>query len=539
MRRRMMLVGALVCLVGTAACIPTAAEPEVRDHEAPAPAARPRITPEPVQPAPPTNNGVRDLAIAPSGDVAARIDQHDDGSAPPVTPTPRAEDHFTYQRDGFTFHDLRGAAVPYVPRNEVAKDDDLPRDADGVRMHEVAGKLYDHPNFQAGDGIANLESYRLTGDEFYLDRALVQARHLVEHRVESRGAWFYAYTFDFRVHGNPAETMRAPWYSGLAQGKVLSFFSRLATVTDDDQWREAADRTFASFLNPPSATEPWVSRVDKYGLLWLVEYPHQANPAKSDHVFNGHMSAIVGLWDYYRVSKDPVALGMYDGSITTMRRYLPIIRVPDRASLYCVPHATPASGSYHTLHISQFVFLWLMTGKPEFVGMADTLRDDAPPPVLEDQRVVEFRADAQVGYTFDLQSAAVLDRDSETVQVGSTGTTIRRMRIGHRGIFYRMASSPLEGRWVQEGPDSAMVRGPIAEVNYKGLRYARLLPGRTYVGQRFNAAGDVVDTKEVVPADEVEVWFDRSAWVNGVRAGHMAVGPLAGTWVATADVDLL
>jgi hypothetical protein len=536
MRRRIVVAGALACLVATSACIPTAAEPEVREHGTPA--ARPAITPEPVEPAPPTSNGDKDLAIAPAGDIGAGIARHDDGSAPPGSPVPRAKDPFSYQQDGFAFRDLRGAAVPYVPKSEVAKDDDVPRDADGVRMHEVGGQLYDHPNFQAGYGIANLESYRLTGDEFYLDRALVQARHLVGHRVESRGAWFYAYTFDFRVHGNPRETMRAPWYSGLAQGKALSFFSRLAEVTDDDRWREAADRTFASFLLPPSRTDPWVARVDRYDLLWLVEYPHQADPEKSDHVFNGHMSAIVGLWDYYRVSKEPVALEMYDGSITTMRRYLPIIRVPDAPSLYCVPHATPASGSYHTLHISQFVFLWLMTGEAEFVRTADTLRDDAPPPVLEEERVVEFRAESQVGYVFDLQSGAVLARDNATVQVGSTDTTVRRMRIGHRGIFYRMATGPLAGTWVAEGPDVAMVTGPIAEVAYKGLRYARLQRGRTYVGHTFDASGKLIDTEQVVPTDDQEVWFDKSAWVNGIPAGHVAVGPLTGAWVATADIDL-
>jgi len=48
--------------------------------------------------------------------------------------------------------------------------------------------------------------------------------------------------------------LRAPWYSGMAQGLAISLFSRLSVVTGEARWRQAATATFDSLLIPPSDT---------------------------------------------------------------------------------------------------------------------------------------------------------------------------------------------------------------------------------------------------------------------------------------------
>jgi len=536
-RRRVMLSGALAAIAAATGCMPSAASrTRSRPPSEPASAPRSSVTPvEPVQPKP--RPAGADLAVPPTGNVAERIAQHDDGSAPPGTPAPRPTVSFAFQRDGFRLNELSGKAMPYTLRQAVVLDDSMPQTADGVRLYEIAGRLYEHPNFQAGHGLNCLETYRLNGRRHYLELALRHGEHLVEHRVESRGAWFFQYTFDFRVHANPNETMRAPWYSGLAQGKVLSFFSRLYEITGERRWLEAARRTFASFLNLPSKSAPWVTRVDQHNLLWLVEYPYVGDPSRSDHVFNGHMSALFGLWDYYRVARADAAMALFDGSVTTMRRYLSVMRVPRRPSMYCVPHGFLATGSYHSLHISQFVHLWLMTGATEFIAMADALRDDYPPVELPEPRAVKLQAGRHAGYAFDISTGQVLDRTEVTLSHPSTAMTRRRLRFGDRGIFYRLDDGPLAGWWVVENK-RAMLRGPVAEVQYKGFRAAILRRGRTYRGRAYDANGRLLGTNDVVTSRDTTVWLDKSAWIDGAPASHLATGELAGYWVRTKELTL-
>ncbi|MEE3920669.1 hypothetical protein V2I01_27810 [Micromonospora sp. BRA006-A] len=78
------------------------------------------------------------------------------------------------------------------------------------------GVLYDHPVVQADWGLDNLNAYQVTGDRFFLDRAIAQARRNLDRKVESRGAWWYSYPFDLpRCTGL---VLQAPWYSAMAQG---------------------------------------------------------------------------------------------------------------------------------------------------------------------------------------------------------------------------------------------------------------------------------------------------------------------------------
>jgi uncharacterized protein YyaL (SSP411 family) len=146
--------------------------------------------------------------------------------------------------------------LPYNSNYVRPFNEPVPRDAYGVRMYSIDGKLFDHPVAQASDGLDALNSYRLSEDRRYLDRALADADRLVNRKVVSDGAWYYPYPFDFALHGNLDDMMVAPWFSGMAQGEALSLFVRLHQTTGAAEWRTAADATFASFSTPQSATGP-------------------------------------------------------------------------------------------------------------------------------------------------------------------------------------------------------------------------------------------------------------------------------------------
>lgn len=54
--------------------------------------------------------------------------------------------------------------------------------------------------------------------------------------------------------------------------------------------------------------------------VFYEEYP---NIAKPSHVLNGHMWALFGIWDFYRVTGDKVARKMFDDGVLALRAELP------------------------------------------------------------------------------------------------------------------------------------------------------------------------------------------------------------------------
>ncbi|GAA5167272.1 hypothetical protein GCM10011366_30710 [Ornithinimicrobium tianjinense] len=127
-------------------------------------------------------------------------------------------------------------------------------DSTGVRVFRAdweGDKIFDHPVAQAQYALSALESYRLTGEQQYLDVALKNAQRIVDRRHEIDGAWYFPYDFDFDLYRNGRGVLTAPWSSGMSSGQALSVFVRLHEVTGDQAWRDAADHTFAAFLQEP------------------------------------------------------------------------------------------------------------------------------------------------------------------------------------------------------------------------------------------------------------------------------------------------
>ncbi|MBC7077868.1 MAG: hypothetical protein H5T92_06140, partial [Synergistales bacterium] len=190
-------------------------------------------------------------------------------------------------------------------------------------------------------------------------------------------ATFIPYPFDFPVHGR--DPLDAPWYSGMAQGQALSAFVRLFEVTGNQTYKNFADRLFLSLTQHKSSDDPnipWVTIVDKNGFLWFEEY---AKGNYGDYTYNGHMYAVMGLYDYHRLTEDPVALKLYQGGMTTIRRYAEEIRNPGDVSSYCLVHPDVKSKSYHEVHIRELRLFSRMTGDPTFDQIAALFRQDYTP----------------------------------------------------------------------------------------------------------------------------------------------------------------
>lgn len=116
-----------------------------------------------------------------------------------------------------------------------------------------------------------------------------------------------------------------------------------------------------------------MARIDTAGYYWIEEYPHNLRPGQT---LNGYIAALYGVYDYYRLTKKPIALKLYDAALTTLKHYLPYYRTPHQTSLYCIGHHIKASEGYHNLHIKMMDKLSHITGDPFFIVFKDIFSYD-------------------------------------------------------------------------------------------------------------------------------------------------------------------
>jgi hypothetical protein len=242
-------------------------------------------------------------------------------------------------------------------------------DADGIPRQLYDGKLVYKPAGLAQLGITYVEAYRRTNDPMHLEWASKIALKLDSLAVVSGTARYLPYRMTFPMHGNRLDLMRNPWYSGMAQGLQLSLLVRLFEVTGDAKYRDVSVPYWNSIRHLRS-TGTWVTWVER-SYLWVEEYP-QAAP---EHTLNGFMFAIVGIYDYWRMTSDPVALRYVRGTLTTLRAYILRYRNPGGPADYCLKHGKP-QGKYHDVVTKQLRQMALISGDSYFTSVANLFAQD-------------------------------------------------------------------------------------------------------------------------------------------------------------------
>jgi hypothetical protein len=254
-------------------------------------------------------------------------------------------------------------------------------DSNGVLQVKIRGEKVYHPVNSAWFISQMISSYRGSKDPEYLRRAEATTRYLILHSVrDESGATWFPYTFK-HAPGKGKLDMGRPWYSGMAQGMMLSTFVNLYETTGDIYWKNHADRVFLSFKVEKQNGQPWFREVEKNGdknYAWFEEYVGKDVP--SSHVVNGHIYAVYGAYDYYRLTKSEDALLMFNEGAATIRDHFEDYRRPGGPSWYAVaPFAKDVwkyPASYHKGVANQLTMLGRMSGDETFTQQAELLRSD-------------------------------------------------------------------------------------------------------------------------------------------------------------------
>jgi hypothetical protein len=108
-------------------------------------------------------------------------------------------------------------------------------------------------------------------------------------------AWEYMFPFD---GGRP------PWTSGLSQGTALQVLARSWQRFKEPELLTAAQQALGIFQTPPSSGV----QVKTAAGAEYAEYTY----APSDRILNGFVQAVIGLYDYTQITKDPLGLKLFE-----------------------------------------------------------------------------------------------------------------------------------------------------------------------------------------------------------------------------------
>jgi heparosan-N-sulfate-glucuronate 5-epimerase len=109
----------------------------------------------------------------------------------------------------------------------------------------------------------------------------------------------------------------AGYTSAMAQGEIISFYTRMYQLTGKQELLSTAMEAF-DFLKL-EVTEGGVRRQDKQGRIWLEEFP-LSTPS---YVLNGFIYTLFGLVDLFRVSNNQHVKAEIDLCLVSLKHYLP------------------------------------------------------------------------------------------------------------------------------------------------------------------------------------------------------------------------
>ena len=239
-------------------------------------------------------------------------------------------------------------------------------DARGIPQLDYHGHigLQYNPIAIAQYGLGNYNQWRRTQDPDRRRNFFLIADWLRDHlelNPHGLAVWNHHFNWEYR------DTLKAPWYSALAQGQGISVLVRAHKESGDPRYLEAAQRALACFYK--AVDEGGVAYTDDRGDLWFEEYI----VAPPTHILNGFIWAAWGVYDYFVATQHPSAQKLFQLALQTLLHNLDHYDLGFWSLYEQSGTRLPmvASNFYHRLHIVQLRIMHRLTGEAKFAQVAD------------------------------------------------------------------------------------------------------------------------------------------------------------------------
>jgi hypothetical protein len=158
-------------------------------------------------------------------------------------------------------------------------------------------------------------------------------------------AWEYMFQFDGGI---------PPWTSGLSQGTALQVLSRAWSKTHEPQYLTAAQQALGIFKTGPTAGVRVVTPTGSH----YLEYTY----APSERILNGFIQSLVGLYEYTKLTGDPLGQQLFEAGDAQARAEVPRY---DTGAWSKYDQSSESDLNYHELLAEFLEHLCEKTGKGE------------------------------------------------------------------------------------------------------------------------------------------------------------------------------
>ena len=240
-------------------------------------------------------------------------------------------------------------------------------DSNGIprSWNRVTGVVY-RPAFIAMYGLNSLGDYLRSGDQAHLDVFLNQVNWLEEHAVvREDGAVVWPHDFDFQ---EGSVQVISPWISANVQGYAISALVRGWRITRRPHLLELLKGSARVFHFDWDRSG---IRVLAEGHVVYTEVPGLPAPG----IMDGFMASLLGLYDLYVETGDPVVCELFKEGVDGLRYFLPRWDYRKKWSLYSNRSYLCPPG-YHCVNRLLLSVVARLTGDSCFAQYAEAWNPD-------------------------------------------------------------------------------------------------------------------------------------------------------------------
>ncbi len=241
-------------------------------------------------------------------------------------------------------------------------EDKYPFDEQGIVQVDYKGEIgiQYNPVTIAQYALANYEEYMSTQEDKYRTTFLTQVEYLRNNfDVIGEDMVGFPYYFPMPLYG-----LEPVWYSGMAQGQVISVLARAYLLTRDETILPLIKKANNFMLYPVSKGGTLTYTPE--GNVWIELYPSKVPSL----VLNGFMFSILGLYDCIQLfPEDSEVYQMYSSCLKSLKESL---KYYDTGSWlkYCRSDDRLASSHYMEVQVRQMKQLFVITNNSYFDSTA-------------------------------------------------------------------------------------------------------------------------------------------------------------------------
>ena len=207
-----------------------------------------------------------------------------------------------------------------LPKQTIIQGAEFRTDEVGVPSISIEGKWYGHPAFTA------LYALGYLGREQYFDDRKIEPDEqkfkscldwLVQNLEKDKSVFVWKYHFD---HTYNDISIKAPWISGFAQAVGIQALLEGYKKYGERRFLDTAIKASKAF--GVSQKKGGVLFVSERG-DWFEETP-VGNMSEPSHILNGHLRAVIALWELYGVTKDKATKTLADRGTKALKGWMPL-----------------------------------------------------------------------------------------------------------------------------------------------------------------------------------------------------------------------